>query len=361
MVLRGHGLAVRVARFSPDGTRILTAAPDGTALLWQAAPWRLEDLPDLGRPLNRGENEWQARLALWRHQNRERAAKAQKPRAQSLESQDTSFREAQEAAGTGTASEADPSDTLKDVFNVSSPRQFIQAIGPNRTIRLETGDYDLTKTDEEFKEYVRWDPEHDGETLTILGVQNLTILGSQDGRSRLLVRPRYTFVLNLEQCKEVVIDNVVLGHFPELGSCTSGVVGMKDCAQISLIDCDLFGCGTEGLVLENVTDSTFEKCIVRDCTYGIMKMDGCRNLTFTECQFRDNAPYWGIVADQTHNALFTDCVIEDNRCDGSLFNAENCTNIVVTGGTIRNNRCKMTTNNPSMVVFRDTGENRGHP
>ena len=43
--LRGHEQGARAVSATPDGRRIVTASLDCTARLWDAAPWRIEDLP----------------------------------------------------------------------------------------------------------------------------------------------------------------------------------------------------------------------------------------------------------------------------------------------------------------------------
>jgi WD40 repeat protein len=46
-ILAGHVGPVYKAAFSPDGMHIVTTSFDKTARLWNAAPWRSEDLPQV--------------------------------------------------------------------------------------------------------------------------------------------------------------------------------------------------------------------------------------------------------------------------------------------------------------------------
>ena len=119
---------------------------------------------------------------------------------------------------------------------------------------------------------IRWDPEFDGKTITIRNVKNLKIVGRHGmfPPPRILARPRYAYVLNFEECNNIKLENLILGHSPNPGHCTSGVIGATNCANLTLDHCDLFGCGTEGLTLTNVQDMTFHNSTIRDCTYGIM-------------------------------------------------------------------------------------------
>ena len=53
------------ASFSEGGKAILTRHEDESTHVWRAAPWRTEDLPELNRPLEEGEDEFLDRYNLW--------------------------------------------------------------------------------------------------------------------------------------------------------------------------------------------------------------------------------------------------------------------------------------------------------
>jgi len=235
-------------------------------------------------------------------------------------------------------------------YNVYTAEEFLNAIGPNRTILLAPGEYVLSEADEQRMKYVRWDPEFDGKTITVRNVENLKILGCGANGTRLLTRPRYVFVLNFDKCDNVQLENLVLGHSPEEGYCRSGVFGATDCTNIVMRDCDLFGCGTEGLTLTKVRNMDFVESTVRDCAYGIMTMRDCSNLRFIRSSFTRNEEFWGVSVNDGRNVLFRDCEFANNRAErNSLFEVASSANVQVEDCVFTNNKVKSITNDRKVV------------
>jgi hypothetical protein len=233
--------------------------------------------------------------------------------------------------------------TEEKFIRVSTADEFIAGIGPNRTLELAPGVYVLSDVRDRNMEYVRWDPYHDGNTVTIRNVENMKIVGKGTEPVRLVVHPSYVFVLNFENCKNIELENLVLGHFPE-GFCTGGVIRLKHCIQFSLRRCDLFGCGTEGLALQNVHDFYFDYSVIRDCSYGIMRIFYSSNLHFTESTFIRNQEFYGINLNDSKGILFDGCTISNNMLNEELFHITSCSDIVVKGGVITDNEFKSLTN-----------------
>lgn len=201
-------------------------------------------------------------------------------------------------------------------------------------------------------DHVRWDPHFDGKTITIRNVKNLRIVGVGPEPARLLVRPRYVFVLRFEDCQDVTVENLVLGHTPE-GVCDAGVVAATRCAGLTFRKADLFGCGTEGLTLEEVENFLFQDSIVRDCTYGIMTIEGCRDLRLEGSQFLRNREYWAVQIRDSRDVLFTNCRFVENEAGDPLFNVASSSAIRVKDGAAIDNRVPGITNNANAVTFEN--------
>lgn len=234
---------------------------------------------------------------------------------------------------------------------VSTAEELIVAIGPNRTIELSPGEYVLSDVKDRYMDFIRWDPTTAGKTVTIRKVQNLRIVGVGKEPVRLIVRPYSVFVLNFEDCKNVSLENLVLGHAPQEGGCESGVVGATRCSQLRLSKCDLFGSGTEGLTLREVEDFEFEESVIRDCTYGIMTVESCKRLRFSDSRFVKNEQFWAVQMHDSKGVGFVNCVFQDNMADGPLFNVESCGEIRIKGGEVKDNQVKSMTNNTEAVQF----------
>jgi len=247
------------------------------------------------------------------------------------------------------ASSTSPEQTT--VVRVSTAKQLVEAIGSDRTLELAAGDYILSDVPDRHMDFVRWDPEFDGKTITIRNVRHLVIRGAKKGPTRLLVRPSYAYVLNFEDCESISLENLTLGHAPEKGHCTSGVVGATDCEKLTVRSCDLFGCGTEGLTLERVRSLRFEDSIIRDCSYGILTAKSCADLRFTRSQFNRNSEFWGVRMHDSKGILFDTCSFESNKIEEELFRAVSCSGISVKGGRAVGNICAAISNNPSCIVI----------
>jgi polygalacturonase len=244
-----------------------------------------------------------------------------------------------------------PDQRIK-TFKVASIEELVQAIGPNRRIEISPGEYVLSDLKDRHMDFVRWDPNFDGDTLTIRKVNNLTIVGLGSEPVRLVVRPSYVFVLNFDNCHNIELLNLTMGHAPEKGYCTNGVVGAADCSDLRIRKCDLFGSGTEGLTLKNVSGLTFEDSTIRDCSYGIMTIEGSEKLAFVRSRFMNNQEFWGVNIRDSKDLKFTECVFEGNQAEDSLFQVVSCSNITVDGSTFSNNTAKSLTNNSEVVKIR---------
>ena len=243
-------------------------------------------------------------------------------------------------------------DQRVKTFKVSSVEEFVQAIGPDRRIEIAPGEYVLSDAKDRRMDFVRWDPNFDGNTLTIRKVKNLTIVGLGGEPVRLVVRPSYVFVLNFDNCHGIELFNLTMGHAPEKGYCQSGVVGFVSCSDVRVRKCDLFGSGTEGLTLKSVSGLTFEDSTIRECSYGIMTIKGSERLAFVRSRFANNKEFWGINAHDSKDLEFTECVFEGNQAEDSLFQVVSCTNVTVESSTFSNNKVKSLTNNSEVVTIR---------
>ncbi len=227
---------------------------------------------------------------------------------------------------------------------VNTVEEFIGAIGSNREIVIcnEEG-FLLTPLinqmiDEgKIKEYdrssrapqagLRYEREHDGPMLVLVGFENLTIRTNSDDRYSIEVTPRYANVLTFISCKNIKLSNLYLGHTVE-GYCTNGVVAFDDCTGITIENCGLFGCGTEGVELRQCKNFTMTNSEIFHCSYHIMHIAGSANCKFTNCLFYNNKEFGQVNIDSSsENVLFDRCSFVKNK--GTLFCIENPSNVVI--------------------------------
>jgi polygalacturonase len=75
----------------------------------------------------------------------------------------------------------------------------------------------------------------------------------------------------------------------------------------------MYGSGTEGLTLTNVSDIKVTNSRIYECTYSIMTVANSKNIAFENCTFDNNKEYDLIDVSNTRNMSFADCKFKDNE------------------------------------------------
>ena len=204
-------------------------------------------------------------------------------------------------------------------ITVSNAREFLGALGSNRVIEMAPGEYNLSGVDmPKLAEGVTWSRAHDGPELVLTGIKNLTIRGANpNSKPRIVINPRYAFVMKFANCSDIAIENVWGGH-SEGGYCEGGVFSFENSSNITIIGTSMYGCGTEGLQLSNVSGMKVTNSEIYKCTYYIMTVSGGENIVFENCTFRDNEQFTLVNVDGTANMSFENCTFINNR--GQMFN-----------------------------------------
>lgn len=215
-----------------------------------------------------------------------------------------------------------------DAVVVSSLEEFLEAIEPGANIVFKKGTYDFTPDLEDLygkdgrkfnkdHDYVRLEECYDGLQFVIYDVDGLTISG-QDGKYvELQVEPRYADVLSFENCSDISINNMTIGHTIEQGSCEGDVLQFNECENIVLTSLDLYGCGTYGICAYETDDIDMSDSIIRDCSYGIMDLSSS-SAVFTDCEFTGCEGFDMLELSGT-DATFSKCSFKDNDLSNGNF------------------------------------------
>lgn len=199
---------------------------------------------------------------------------------------------------TGTALPASADTAVK----AASMDELLAAIRPGAVIELEGKDYTLTDAvsyPAENGEYWQWVDCYDGYELQIENVDGLTIRGSED--TRLLTSPRYANVLTFRNCRNITLEDMEVGHTPEQGSCSGGVVLLDNCSNVTLNDCLLYGCGVTGLTALDCDTVTVRNTVINDCSFSGAEIYRSGDVFFDACTFSSNGG-----EDYTGSALYLD-------------------------------------------------------
>ena len=180
----------------------------------------------------------------------------------------------------------------------------------------EINTYDATPEPYEKKTAIGYYDNFDGRQLVVGGFKNLTIEGEGKGAS-IIVSPRYAYILFFLGGKDITLRNLTLGHTEE-GYCEGGVLYFYGTENVTIEQCDMYGCGTEGIGAKEVTNMRCNNSIIRECSYQIMTLEGCNNVTFDACDFYKNKEFSLVNIGGSKGVKFSNCSFHENR--GPLFN-----------------------------------------
>ena len=221
-----------------------------------------------------------------------------------------------------------PPPPKQEVYRVKNVQEFLMALGSNRVIILESGPaYNISEgfRNDEVMDFVNKTDQiglgynYDGVTLVLEKVENLSIRGEGNRPLRLLSEPTHDFVITLEQCKDISIINLEMGHSPKQGECEGGVIRLNKCENILVQQCRMFGCGTEGIQCNETRNLRCEDSDIYDCNDYIFTVHRSSKITYSGCHFYDVSAYRELISIDaaTREVLLENCVIYNNT--GVLF------------------------------------------
>ncbi len=203
---------------------------------------------------------------------------------------------------------------------VSDARGLLESIASDTTVVLSPGRYDVSAAIGEIMsgDSAAWLSAHpglrfedcwDGYALLISGVDGLTIRGME--QVELVVEPRQADVLRFENCRNITLETMTLGHSERPGVCMGDVLDFSACEGVTLRGLDLYGCGAFGVTAMNCGDLRMEDSTIRDCSYGLLNVSNSRGLRFINCSMHGTGGY--NMLDVTLSSLsFDGCTFEDN-------------------------------------------------
>lgn len=257
-----------------------------------------------------------------------------------------------------------PNEGPKVVSNVDD---FLAAIAPDTEILLAEGDY-LLSSAKDFgnsqNPFYTWE----GDTLVLKNVSNLTIRGCGQGKTSILTEYAAADVMQLDQCKNVTLEGLSMGHTQRIDACEGFVLDLQGCEAATLNDLDLYGCGAIGLYSYDSRDIALQNCNIHDCSNSalalydttgltarssifrsmggelpasfLFSINGCGDITITDCVFSDN--YVGRlidVSDSVSPVSFQNNQITGNRISGCMLSLVG-ENLILDGNVFEDNQSR---------------------
>lgn len=202
-----------------------------------------------------------------------------------------------------------------NVINVSSTKQFLDALGNNKTIVIQKSINLSSILDRE---------------LTLTNYRNLTIKGSAPS-VKLVVSNGDNPVLIFDSCENISINNLVLGHEGENLDCGASVLDFNKCKGITISSCDIYGCGHLGIVVWSSEDLVCINSNIHDCEWNMLDVLNSNNIKFINTILKDSDSGEIVRVTSSNCVQFDNCsFIQNNKgrgcfglnCDISL---DNCT------------------------------------
>lgn len=214
----------------------------------------------------------------------------------------------------------------ENVIKITNLAELPGAIQNDTVIELPEGLQDISEAfgadydGETTWDYASLEDYGDGFALVVTDVSNLTIRGAGVEQTELVVESPYADVLRFENCSGITVEKMKMGHLVEEGYCEGAVIEVNDCHEVLLQKLDLYGCGTYGVENYLSEDVTVKDTVIHDCSYGIVSCyDGEMNLE--NCQMNDCRQYCGIEASDS-TMTFTGCEFNNNAFSGGLATSE---------------------------------------
>ena len=253
------------------------------------------------------------------------------------------------------------------IITVDNADEFVDAIGPDRTIQLKGSTIYLsnvssTKRNTYFQFSEVWDGEHE---LVITGVANLKIIGLGDKPVEINARPEEGDVISFINCSKISIENIDAGHGPTKGGCDGGVFNFSNCKNISIEKSIVYGSGTFGISAKDVEGLKCKNSTIRGCSRSILVLENCNNSEFNNCDLTENETEYDdlINIENCIGVKFIACDITRNitRLSGddewsqySLFEITKSMNISLNNCIIKNNSCDYLANRPNSFELIST-------
>lgn len=203
-------------------------------------------------------------------------------------------------------------------IRVTNVDELLAALGPDRQIWLEPGNYELDKAASyggEGGEYYRWVKCWDGYELVIENVENMELSGMDEDGVEITALPRYANVLRFENCRNIMMNRLILGHDEEPGSCTGGVLYISGCDYMHINKSELYGCGIIGVWAHNSSKVFVTDCEIYDCSQSAVSATACYDVRVSDCEIYDCDAAWGggiFEVESSTGFAVVNCEISDN-------------------------------------------------
>jgi hypothetical protein len=200
----------------------------------------------------------------------------------------------------------------KPTISVSNAIELVRAIGPNRTVVLQKGDYLLSKAYNVRNQYVEWRESETGRELSLKNLEGLTIRGGAD--SRIVVDSESAYLLDLSSCSKLQFDTVTFARaVADDAEVTGGGIYLDSCQDVELIRCGFDGKNGYTVEIVDCEGIKLTKCRISDAFYGALYVSGSTQVTVEGSTIRQNDGTPLISVEESSQVTFRTCLFTDNQ------------------------------------------------
>ncbi|MFP4059036.1 MAG: right-handed parallel beta-helix repeat-containing protein [Bacteroidales bacterium] len=195
-------------------------------------------------------------------------------------------------------------------IEVTNEYELIKALGPDRTIILREGKYDLSLNDS----LLRLSQYYSEDTVSFhgavfQGLINVRFIGI--GEVEIITRNYDEWVLYFKDCNRLYFENMNVGHEVPT-DCEGGTACFSNSSDIRMQNVGLHGSGTTGLVLDRVTNFLVSNSEIYKCTYHLLFVTGSNNVKFIKTTFKESEKLQMLIFDENGKVSFKKCEFRDN-------------------------------------------------
>lgn len=201
------------------------------------------------------------------------------------------------------------------IVSVSSAEELLNSIESNKKIILSPGIYNISAVSDvqnlcvQKQEY--WDNTFLG-AYTIKNVENMTI----EGDAEIVIDDKMGDVLRFENCNDVTLRGLTIGHTTsyEEYQCEGAVTRFLECNNITIDNCNLFGCGAFGVLASSTPNIMISGSKIYDCSYTGIWLTDYSTAVVEKTEFCDSNHTSGFIRADCSLISLVDCNIHDIVC-----------------------------------------------
>ncbi len=234
----------------------------------------------------------------------------------------------------------------ENVIHVKNVKELFENIGSNRTIVCAPGLYDVRDargvvTESVFFDYSEPQIRH-VKGLVICGIKGVEIINGRNNG----------FVLTFDDCRDITLDGLTLGHEKDTERCHGGVVWFRNTTGITITKCDIYGCGLTGIDLERVKSVSVVDSIIRDCTIFALSLEECVDVRFDRCIFSGTEGHTLFYFRRIRGVVIADSNVANNRSTHEIFSiSSNADKVNVIRSRFENNAALRLSDLDSKIRF----------